>query len=742
MLILRTTPAERRAQVRGCHAARRALLDRIAADRDLAAWVRRREEGALLGAASLLGGRLSRGRIRRVARRAARLLPIEKIRMESEVWEAFEIEGREHLDAAIAEGRGVVVAPVHAGPYRFIAPMLVQLGYRVLELADPLSVRHFADELQGGGLRHYVEACARDLGTTSADQLGASLRLTDSSEPAALWRLRLGLAEGAVALMFPDGNLGMEDRPPDRHCLRVPFFGQTIAVRAGIGALAGVADCAVVPAVARSRGRRPPVLRFEPAIERRRADEARAEHRQRVMATLFAHVEREVVRSPQRWEEWPHVHRWLVRESAPMPAPVRSHDEAAADLEQGDASLVLRRESLWIMQLRDRPHVVDLATWNSLGAGDALVSLVAAAEAGQTVSAWRAACSHPDAAREAWFALAGRGWVALDDDARIATAVRSPFGAPLSGRGRVAPDDDARIASALRRPFGAALSGIDGAAGASVDAGLLAGQAIAPPVVAAACAGHFPGGPLVPGAYLAAWMASAAGWGAETRGTLGRVVLRAAVRPGAVVTIEARSRDDGAQVTLLADGIEAARASLGSTSSAKSGDARDLGAPGAGTTPTGPGPSSGARASGQLTRSPATALPFLWAGASLGEPLPDPATRLQHRGAAVLLAALEARDGEVLYARGRSLPAWTWPRVLEAAAQCAGLACGLDDGLESGVVAEYRDVEICGGPTVGEIRLAASRLRRVLDFRRYRIAAWTATGDLLLTAEVTLAPAG
>jgi len=122
---------------------------------------------------------------------------------------------------------------------------------------------------------------------------------------------------------------------------------------------------------------------------------------------------------------------------------------------------------------------------------------------------------------------------------------------------------------------------------------------------------------------------------------------------------------------------------------------------------------------------------------------PAPAEILHHRGPALLVGDIEGWDGERLRCRASGAGPWSWPRMLEAAAQAAGLAAGLRPrGLPvRAVVAEYRDVVLHVARHPGPIRLAARVERRVLHFWRCRVEVRDAGGALLLEGTVTLAPA-
>ena len=122
--------------------------------------------------------------------------------------------------------------------------------------------------------------------------------------------------------------------------------------------------------------------------------------------------------------------------------------------------------------------------------------------------------------------------------------------------------------------------------------------------------------------------------------------------------------------------------------------------------------------------------------------LPRPDELLRHRPPALLLEALDRLEDGRLSCTTTTRARWTWPDVLESAAQAAGLAAGLlDEGLDNtAVIAEYRHVRIHTPTHAGALRVTAALERRVLHFRRCRVEARTLDGELLLEATVTLAP--
>lgn len=121
---------------------------------------------------------------------------------------------------------------------------------------------------------------------------------------------------------------------------------------------------------------------------------------------------------------------------------------------------------------------------------------------------------------------------------------------------------------------------------------------------------------------------------------------------------------------------------------------------------------------------------------------PSPAALMRHRDPALLIDAIETCDGWTLGCTSRGAGPWPWPRMLEGAAQTAGLLAGMQPGGPPGssVIAQYRDVIVHGEVHRGPLRFVAELDRRLLHFWRCRVEVRDEGGRLLLEGRVTLAP--
>jgi hypothetical protein len=119
-----------------------------------------------------------------------------------------------------------------------------------------------------------------------------------------------------------------------------------------------------------------------------------------------------------------------------------------------------------------------------------------------------------------------------------------------------------------------------------------------------------------------------------------------------------------------------------------------------------------------------------------------PARLLRHRPPALLLERIEERRDTTLCCASVAGGTWPWPRMLEGAAQTAGLLAGFQPGgpENTAVIAEYRDVRVLVEEHAGPLTFSASLERRVLQFWRCRCEVRALDGTLLLDGRVTVSP--
>ena len=122
--------------------------------------------------------------------------------------------------------------------------------------------------------------------------------------------------------------------------------------------------------------------------------------------------------------------------------------------------------------------------------------------------------------------------------------------------------------------------------------------------------------------------------------------------------------------------------------------------------------------------------------------LPAPAALLQHGPEARLVGSIERLDAAGIACTSRGRGPWRWPRMLEGAAQTAGLLVGIAhaEAPRAPVIAEYRDVVVHVASHRGPLRFVAALERRVLHCWRCTFEVRAARGRVLLRGRVTLAP--
>lgn len=201
-----------------------------------------------------------------------------------------DVEGRENLDKARAEGKGVLVVTGHLGNWEVLASSGPQL------LQTPVTM--VTKRLKPEGLNRAFEI-ARSL-------LGVRMAFEPRTMPEILRALKRNEVVGFVIDQFAGAPLGA----------RVPFFGKPVGSHTALAALAIRTGAPVVPAFAVRKPDGRYRICFEPAF--------RLEEREKLDHTVVANTAL-FVRHMETWvrlypAQWLWIHRRWKGDISPLPA--------------------------------------------------------------------------------------------------------------------------------------------------------------------------------------------------------------------------------------------------------------------------------------------------------------------------------------------------------------------------------------------------------------------------------------
>lgn len=242
-----------------------------------------------------------KARLRRLARKALWNRVYNDVDFERLPWGPFRWKGQEHLERALARGKGVLLCTQHVGPYRRLFFELVRRGLRV-------------NVVMAAQVARSVEAQLR--ARVEDAELSGRLSILNAEQPGSVRDILAALARNEVVLVYLDGNTGVEGPGGSGRALantvEVDFFGRRVAVRRGVCQISQASQAPLLPLFAWwERGHRPTVEFLAPLFPEQ--GESPEDFSRERMQRLFQLAEEAIRGRPEQFEEWSRVHRWRVR---------------------------------------------------------------------------------------------------------------------------------------------------------------------------------------------------------------------------------------------------------------------------------------------------------------------------------------------------------------------------------------------------------------------------------------------
>jgi len=217
---------------------------------------------------------------------------------DDELRAAVPMIGREHLDAALNKGSGVILLSAHLGNFFVLGTRLAAEGYPIHVLVNQPRDGRFAELMD----RYRLKVKQRTVHARPRQE--------------ALNRLYEILRANQVAIIIADEYRRGSGIP-------VPLFGRIVAARRGPATVALRTEAAVVPACVIRQADDSLKLVIEPELELERSDKSKAAIRENTIR-MTRWLERTVLRYPDQWN-WMNIHWSESPAAGPIAAspPVR-----------------------------------------------------------------------------------------------------------------------------------------------------------------------------------------------------------------------------------------------------------------------------------------------------------------------------------------------------------------------------------------------------------------------------------
>jgi lauroyl/myristoyl acyltransferase len=235
--------------------------------------------------------RATRHIFRNVFRYYADMVRLPHMDIERLYEEKLTFHGLEHLQKALAAGRGVIISSAHYGNPELAVQAMKVLGVTVLAFVEPLKPQRYADLMQK--LRSSHGLIYRPISLSSIKE--------------ALRHLRQG---GVVVLL--------SDRDISKTGITLPFFGAETSVPTGAIELALHTGAQIIPAFSRRRQLDECDVYIEPPLQLTCTGDDKEDLRVNTLA-LLSRIEEYVREDPGQWMVLERI--WPDRESAPQSEP-------------------------------------------------------------------------------------------------------------------------------------------------------------------------------------------------------------------------------------------------------------------------------------------------------------------------------------------------------------------------------------------------------------------------------------
>jgi KDO2-lipid IV(A) lauroyltransferase len=234
-----------------------------------------------------MAGRMDRGMASVTARRSLRSffracveITIALESSEEQLRAEMPIAGREHLDAALAKGNGVIVLSAHLGNFFLVGTRLAIEGYPVHVLVSPPRDPQFAALMDDVRLQVWQRT------------------IRARPRRAALKELHAVLRRNEIAVVIADEY-------KNGHGIPVPLFGGIVSARRGPATLALRTGAAIVPAFLVRQAGDGLKLIIEPELELARTDKGQDDVRESILR-ITRWLERSVSAYPDQWN-WTNI---------------------------------------------------------------------------------------------------------------------------------------------------------------------------------------------------------------------------------------------------------------------------------------------------------------------------------------------------------------------------------------------------------------------------------------------------